>query len=329
MNNQHEVSNEFSKVGMTFAVLTVFVTIIQFIFSYIFNMFFPIIIDNNNYNLIISTALLYIPAIPILYFGLRLPDDVKPTYQTKKMSIKSLLKFFCMTYFLLIASNIFGLFITDFLSMIKGSMVENPVYTMFDGTNIVLMFILSVILAPLFEEFFFRKMLIDRVVKYGERTSIILSGLVFGLFHGNLNQFMYAFVIGIFFGYVYIRTGKIIYPIILHAMVNFMGSVASVLVVQGVDLNALPTDFTQIDELLAFFQTYGLGIIILLFYELAIFILVILGLVFFIQSCKKFYIISRESDIPDSEAFRTVMFNKGMICYSIIWIIFIVIQILE
>ena len=65
-----------------------------------------------------------------------------------------------------------------------------------------------VIVGPIFEEWLFRKQLIDHTRKYGEKTAILLSGLAFGLFHMNLFQFFYAFLLGLMFGYVYTRTSS-------------------------------------------------------------------------------------------------------------------------
>ena len=84
------------------------------------------------------------------------------------------------------------------------------------------------ILAPIVEEMIFRKLLIDRVVKYGEWTAILTSGLMFGLFHGNFQQCFFAGLIGGLFAYIYIRTGKIWATMLLHATLNLMTSVVTV-----------------------------------------------------------------------------------------------------
>ena len=42
----------------------------------------------------------------------------------------------------------------------------------------------------------FRKLLIDRIVPFGQRVAVVVSGLAFGLFHGNFYQFFYAFSLG-------------------------------------------------------------------------------------------------------------------------------------
>ena len=84
-----------------------------------------------------------------------------------------------------------------------------------------------VILGPIFEEWMFRKQLIDHTRKYGEKTAILLSGLAFGLFHMNLFQFFYAFLLGVMFGYIYMRTSKLRYSTAMHMIINFNGAVDS------------------------------------------------------------------------------------------------------
>lgn len=83
------------------------------------------------------------------------------------------------------------------------------------------------ILAPIFEELIFRKLLISRTIKYGETFSILLSGFMFGLFHGNFQQFFFASFVGMLFAFVFIRTGKVIYTILLHMTVNLSTSVVT------------------------------------------------------------------------------------------------------
>ncbi|MCR4647713.1 MAG: CPBP family intramembrane metalloprotease [Lachnospiraceae bacterium] len=84
------------------------------------------------------------------------------------------------------------------------------------------------ILAPIFEELIFRKILVDHVAVHGELPAILLSGLMFGLFHGNFQQGFFTCFIGCMFAYVYIKTGKIIYTILLHMTVNCATSVITI-----------------------------------------------------------------------------------------------------
>ena len=84
------------------------------------------------------------------------------------------------------------------------------------------------ICAPMMEELIFRKLLIDRVVKHGEWLAILLSGLMFGLYHGNFRQAVFATLIGMFWAFIYIRTGKVWYTIAMHMIINLTTSVITV-----------------------------------------------------------------------------------------------------
>lgn len=95
------------------------------------------------------------------------------------------------------------------------------------------------ILAPIVEEVIFRKFLIDRTVKYGEFAAILTSGLLFGIFHGNFSQFFYALGLGLFFAFIYIRTGKVWYVIALHMIVNLTSSVITMFFFQQLDLDGI------------------------------------------------------------------------------------------
>lgn len=82
--------------------------------------------------------------------------------------------------------------------------------------------------APIVEELLYRKMLIDRIAAYGDGVSVVVSGLLFGLAHGNFSQFFYAFGLGALFAYVYIKTGHIGYTIGFHMFFNLIGGVFTV-----------------------------------------------------------------------------------------------------
>ena len=56
--------------------------------------------------------------------------------------------------------------------------------------------------------------------RYGEKTAIVFSALAFALFHMNLFQFFYAFGLGLIFGYVYTRTSRLRYSVLMHMLID-------------------------------------------------------------------------------------------------------------
>lgn len=86
---------------------------------------------------------------------------------------------------------------------------------------LVMVFVLLVA-APLCEEWFFRKLLLDRACIYGEKLAIFVSALLFAFYHTSIYQFFYAFFVGLIFGYLYLRTGRLWVTALMHAIYNLV-----------------------------------------------------------------------------------------------------------
>lgn len=82
------------------------------------------------------------------------------------------------------------------------------------------MWLVTVVVAPIFEELVFRKFVLDRVGDLGEGIAVLSSALIFGLAHQNAGQFFLAFFLGLLFARIYLRTGKIVYTMLLHFLIN-------------------------------------------------------------------------------------------------------------
>lgn len=84
-----------------------------------------------------------------------------------------------------------------------------------------------VILPPLVEETVFRGLIMHYLQKAGVRFWIVnfIQALLFGIYHGNLIQGIYAFCVGFLLGYLAGRYDSLIIPIMVHALFNFFGTV--------------------------------------------------------------------------------------------------------
>ncbi len=76
------------------------------------------------------------------------------------------------------------------------------------------------IVAPIVEEFLFRDILLKPLRAYGDFTAAVVSGLIFGLYHGNFDQFAYAALVGFFYSVIAIKYNSIAPTVFLHAMNN-------------------------------------------------------------------------------------------------------------
>ena len=81
------------------------------------------------------------------------------------------------------------------------------------------------------EELTYRGLMYGHYRKRSALMGALLTGLIFGLMHGNLNQMTYAFAMGFVFAMVDEATGSTVSSMVMHAMVN-CGSVVIIYIVK-------------------------------------------------------------------------------------------------
>ena len=232
-----------------------------------------------------------------------------------------------MCFALMYCGNLVGTLITTVVGALKGSAVDNALMTYATGSNMIVTFLYMVICAPILEEYIFRKLIVDRTVKYGQGVAVVLSGLMFGLFHGNLNQFAYAFLLGMFLAFLYVKTGELKVTIGLHMCINFMGAVVSVLLLKAIHLEEYQEvimNGADSQAVMDYMMKYLPGWIGYMIYVLFILAVLVTGIVLFIVYRKKLKL--EPGQIAKGRRFKTVIGNPGMICYCVFWIAMIIIQ---
>lgn len=311
----------FSSLGLMYFFGALIIIGVQVAVSMLVLAFAPSLLDNPNLSLLVSMLPTYAIAFPLTSLLIR----QVPGVQMKKHNMKptQLLGAFAISYALMYLSNLAGQFFTNIIGIIKGSPVDDAIADLVSELNPLTALFVMVLLAPALEEWIFRKLLVDRTIRYGEGTAIFLSGLMFGLFHGNLNQFVYTFLVGAFWAFIYVKTGRLRYTIYLHMALNFMGSVGSLFF-----LDAISTLEGGSSAMNGFHFLLGmlLPLAIVIPYLIVVFGLVISGIVLFVTNWKRFRLIPAELFIPKEKRFSVIFLNVGMILYVLFWIIQIILQ---
>lgn len=82
------------------------------------------------------------------------------------------------------------------------------------------------IVIPIAEELVFRALGFARLRDgLGFWSSALISSLVFGLYHGNVVQFVYAFILGLAMCWLYERSGSFAAPVLFHQTANLLSVV--------------------------------------------------------------------------------------------------------
>lgn len=86
----------------------------------------------------------------------------------------------------------------------------------------VMMIIMTVIMAPIFEEIIFRGIIQKGLMNKGvnPKRAIFYASVIFGLVHGNPWQFVGAVLLGCVLGLVYYKTKSLLLAMLLHAFNN-------------------------------------------------------------------------------------------------------------
>ena len=319
----------FSKLGGMFILGTIIIYAVQLIPVALVQVFKPEWLMDANISLMISMLPMYLIGMPILIVLVKTVPAEKVEKRNMKAGHFVLAALMC--FGLAYASNFIGTILTTVIGMLKGGMVQNAIMNIATSINVLFAVLFMVICAPLIEEYVFRKLIVDRTIKYGQGVAVLLSGLMFGLFHGNLNQFIYAFAIGCFLAFLYVKTGNLKITIIIHMIFNFLGGVVSVKLLEMIDMERymeIVQSGMDMDALMIYMSENAVGWICYMMFALFIFATIITALVLFIVSIvkNKFVFEQGQVAIPKGKRFRTVILNVGMLLYCIFWIIVIIIQ---
>lgn len=326
METLKPTKQHFSKLGLMYFLGSIIIIGIQYAVGFIISCFFPEILDHYTAYFLILMLSMYAISMPLMGLLIRtVPKESSP--EKKKMTVGQWIITFIICYSGMYLANIAGTIITAIISALKGSTVSNDILNIATSNEVWCNLLVMVLLAPIAEEFLFRKFLIDRTVKYGEGVSILFSALFFGLFHGNLNQFAYAFVIGGIFAFIYVKTRNVKYTIFMHMLINFLGSIVSLALLKFSGFSEIMSNPDMSPEkIMAVTMNHLPGMLVFCLYGFLIIGLVIAGIVLFCVNVKKIHLMRTEYSVPRGKRFATYFVNIGVLTFIIFWVIRIILQ---
>lgn len=294
----------FSKIGFNYFALEIIILVLNLFIGLFISIINPNLLSNQTMMTFFSAIWTYLLPLPIFIYIMRKTEA--KTLEKHKMTVKTFVICISITMFLMWIGNIMGVIITSGIGSLIQHEVANPINDVINNSGLVANLIIITTIAPIFEELIFRKLLIDRTIKYGGTISVLLSGLLFAFFHGNLNQFFYAFLLGGFFAIIYIKTGQIKYTIGLHMIINFIGSVVSLFVSQ-------PLMDLANGSVISPTSTFGVILYILITLGLTV-----MGLIYSIKYFDKSRFDGSEKEIILKNPVSTILLNPGIICFILL-----------
>ena len=166
--------------------------------------------------LIYSQLVFALPAI--LYFAFT-HRDIKQGFaflRYKKIRFSNIL--LCILIYICL-SPVLNFF--NALSMLYSTnLISSVMFGVTDEVPFIVGLIVIAVIPAFLEEFTYRGIFYNTYRLGAGFGAALLSGLLFGLVHGNLNQFTYAFVLGVIFALIVEATDSLWSTMIVHALVN-------------------------------------------------------------------------------------------------------------
>jgi membrane protease YdiL (CAAX protease family) len=319
----HDPAWVFSRMGFSCFVILALTTVLQTAASLLITRAAPQWTLHSWYLWAVTFLPMYFVAVPVGTALFRRVPAREPVQS--KLSAGRLMILLMMCIGIMYIGNIAGLAVNALFGSVFGLQTENPLNAYVNTTNLFMAFLFMVVLAPIVEEFVFRKLILDRIAVYGEGTAILVSALTFALFHGNFHQLFYAFGLGALFAFLYLRTGRLRYSVLFHMLINFLGGVLGPLLSGMIDadaLSGLQTDNPQ--QAMAQIGPQLSKIMLLGLYGLTMIGLAVAGLVLLIVKRKTFVLMPSERQLQKGTGFRTVLLNPGMLFFFVLSLVLMV-----
>ncbi len=137
-----------------------------------------------------------------------------------KLSIKEII------FIILIAICISPLL--SLINVLSQFFVKNNVADLMFGMvdiPLILMLLMTALTPAIVEEMLSRAIIINNYERQTVLKTILMSGFFFGMIHMNINQFLYAFILGTIMCYVVLATESIFASMIIHFIINASGTI--------------------------------------------------------------------------------------------------------
>ena len=274
----------------------------------------PDVVSSNVFLALASAVPLYAVATPLMYLTVRRMPTAVPE---RRVAVgKRVLALLPCALTLMIAGNLLGNLVMTQLSLATGYSFSSSLEVSL-GMPLWMSALLVVVVGPFFEELIFRKLLIDRLLPLGEFAAVMLTSLLFAVFHFNLYQFFYAGLVGALLALVYLRTGSFGLCVALHACLNFVDGILPTYLMELANyeglLSLLADENATAEAMAEFVSANATGIFLLLLYFVLLFAAVITGAVLLVVFRKRWKLCRREGELPQRGRSAVLFGNAGMI----------------
>ncbi|WP_461881134.1 HAD hydrolase-like protein [Fusicatenibacter sp.] len=169
---------------------------------------------------VLASAIGSLAAIPILFKQYKKDDGMFPEPEKRWSAAEAAACVLLVMTFGHLLNTVMN--VTGFTRIFSG--YQNMASKIYEGQNPLLLILSVGVLSAAAEEIVFRGMIYRRAKDFwGTGWGIAASCLLFGAYHGNMTQFVYATVVSVLLILIYERCGTLLAPVLAHIAENIWG----------------------------------------------------------------------------------------------------------
>lgn len=199
----------------------------EMISTYIMEEYMPFFVEEFLKNILLITVIVALCAIPIFLVMFRKDKKYEAAMGVPEVEKAPLGKYVFIVLIAVAASlGMNNILILSNISTYSQEYQEtaNLIYQ----SKLALQIVGTGFIIPVMEELMFRGLVFRRMnFMVGRKAAMIYSALIFGVYHGNLVQGIYGFVLGFLCAYVYDKYGSLKAPILFHMVANLVSVFAT------------------------------------------------------------------------------------------------------
>lgn len=178
-------------------------------------------LEQSLWRMFFTYALNFALFLPLM--GKLLGVSLRSVWAGSKVAWRNLGYYVPICFFLTLVGFLLSVPVLNLLQVF-GQQSSNELLELFGRLDrpyiIICWLLLSILIGPLYEEFFTRGLLLSALKPYGDFFAVLVSAAFFSIGHGNFSQMFVPFLSGMAWGYITLRTGSIKTAYLLHALNN-------------------------------------------------------------------------------------------------------------
>lgn len=145
---------------------------------------------------------------------------ISPIVPTKKIKPLTMFMWICLGMGCCMGANYITQYVIEIFKAFGYELTQTETLDPDNALSSLILIITTAIVPGVIEELAMRCFSLGALIKHGKGFAVFAVSIVFGLLHGNVIQFVFAFFVGLAVGYITVKTESVVPAMIIHTCNN-------------------------------------------------------------------------------------------------------------